>query len=276
VKDIRLIKTIGAVSVVVALSVLNSVEAQQRLRLATTTSTDNSGLLAKLNPPFEAKFKVKLDVIAVGTGKALKLGENGDVDVVFVHAPAAEKKFVQAGFGLKRWPVMHNDFVIVGPDSDPAGLKKQTSVVTALNLIADNSATFISRGDDSGTHKKELSIWRQAKIEPSGKWYLSTGQGMGAVLQIADEKQAYALSDRGTYIAFLKKISLKVVSEKDPLLFNPYHIIAVNPKRHPHANDKMANNYIEFVRGKQGQQIIDNYRLQGMKLFHGDVTLASQ
>ena len=266
-------RSLVVLSVLFSLSFLNIVEAQQRLRMATTTSTDNTGLLAKLNPPFETLHKVKLDVIAVGTGKALKLGENGDVDIVFVHAPLAEKKFVAAGFGIKRWPVMHNDFVLLGPDSDPAGIKMRPSAVSALKLIAAKGATFVSRGDDSGTHKKELSIWNQAKIVPSGQWYLSTGQGMGAVLQIADEKQAYTLSDRGTYIAFLKKIKLKVLTEKDPLLFNPYHIIAVSPKRHPHVKFKMASKYIEFVRGKQGQQIIDSFRLQGLKLFHADVAL---
>lgn len=254
-----------------AMLFINNVEAQQRLRMATTTSTDNSGLLGKLNPPFEALHKAKLDVIAVGTGKALKLGENGDVDIVFVHAPLAEKKFVDAGFGVKRWSVMHNDFVILGPTADPVGLKGHRSAIAALKLIAEKGATFISRGDDSGTHKKEQAIWQQVKVVPSGKWYLSTGQGMGAVLQIADEKQAYTLSDRGTYIAYLKKINLKVLIEKDTLLFNPYHIIAVNPKRHPHVNFDLTGKYIKFVRGRQGQQIIENFRLHGMKLFHADV-----
>ncbi|MFC1664032.1 substrate-binding domain-containing protein [Pseudomonadota bacterium] len=269
-----LTRVIGVLSVSTMFLFINGVEAQQRLRMATTTSTDNSGLLKQLNPVFEKKNKVTMDVIAVGTGKALKLGENGDVDIVFVHAPEAEKKFVAAGYGVKRWSVMHNDFVILGPTSDPVKLNKQNSAIAAFKLINEKGATFVSRGDQSGTHKKEQILWRRASIVPLGKWYLSTGQGMGAVLQIADEKQAYTLSDRGTYIAYLNKVNLKVLGEKDPLLFNPYHIIAVDPKRHPHVKFDLATKYIEFVRGKQGQQIIDNFRLQGMRLFHADVVLS--
>ena len=265
------IKILGVLLFSFMLLFLQSAGAQQRLRMATTTSTDNSGLLKQLNPVFEANYKVKMDVIAVGTGKALKLGENGDVDIVFVHDPEAEKKFVAAGHGVRRWPVMHNDFVILGPAADLAKIKNQTSAFAAFRIIKEKSATFVSRGDGSGTHKKELSIWRKAKITPSGNWYLSTGQGMGAVLQIADEKQAYTLSDRGTYIAYLNKINLEVLVEKGPLLFNLYHIVAVDPKRHPHVKIGLANKYIEFVRGKLGQKIIDNFRLHGMKLFHADV-----
>ena len=167
------------------------VNAQDRLRLATTTSTDNSGLLAELHPPFEKKYGVKVDVIAVGTGKALRLGENGDVDVVMVHAPAAEISFVEKGHGVRRLSVMHNDFVILGPQDDPAGLGEAKTLNEALQKISDSGSYFVSRGDDSGTHKKEMSLWRAAGKNPAGSWYMAAGQGMGAVIQIANDKLAY-------------------------------------------------------------------------------------
>lgn len=245
--------------------------AGQRLRMATTTSTDNSGLLKQLDPPFEARYGITLDVIAVGTGKALKLGRNGDVDVVFVHAPAAEKKFVASGYGIDRLPVMHNDFVIVGPAADPAGIGRRSSAVEALRRIAGATALFVSRGDESGTHKKEKQLWQAAGIEPGGRWYLATGQGMGAVLQIAADKHAYTLTDRGTYIAYRKKLGLKILSQGDPKLYNPYHIIAVNPARHAHAKFSLAKKYMAFVTGPEGQKIIRDYRLGGQQLFYPDV-----
>jgi len=192
--------------------------AQERLRLATTTSTDNSG-------------HVKVDVIAVGTGKALRLGENGDVDVLMVHAPAAEISFIDKDYGIERLPVMHNDFVILGPQDDPAGLGGAATLSEALQKLYDSGSYFVSRGDDSGTHKKEMSLWRAAGKEPAGNWYMAAGQGMGAVIQIANDKQAYTLSDRGTYLAHKDKISLVPVFEGDPELFNPYHVIIVNPEK---------------------------------------------
>ena len=191
--------------------VTGGAQAQERLRLATTTSTDNSGLLAKLHPLFEQQAGVKIDVIAVGTGKALKLGENGDVDVVMVHAPAAELKFVNSGFGIERKAVMHNDFILVGPATDPAGLRQASNINEAMQTLANSTAGFISRGDDSGTHKKEKLLWKSAGLEPAGDWYLSVGQGMGAVLQIAHDKLAYTLSDRGTYLAYRNKLDLQIV-----------------------------------------------------------------
>lgn len=242
----------------------------ERLRMATTTSTDNSGLLEKLNPPFEKKYNAKVDVIAVGTGMALKLGENGDVDIVFVHAPPAEEKFMQAGLGVDRAAVMHNDFVLVGPAHDPADISGVKSPAEALQKISEARAMFISRGDDSGTHKKEKDLWGKAGIKPSGDWYLAVGQGMGAVLQIADDKQAYTLTDRGTYIAYNDKIDLKILSEGDEVLYNPYHIIAVNPERHPHVKYDLATAYSDFITGEQGQKLINNYRLRGQQLFYPD------
>ncbi len=244
--------------------------AQIRLRMSTTTSTDNSGLLKVLLPPFERASGVAVDVIAVGTGKALKLGENGDVDVVFVHARAAEDKFVADGFGVDRKDVMHNDFVVVGPKSDPEGLKSAKNANEAFQRLAEGKAPFISRGDDSGTHKKELSIWKAVGIEPKGAWYVAAGQGMGEVLNMANEKLGYALADRGTYIAYAGKIDLVVVFDGDPILFNPYGIIAVNPARHPHTQYDLAKKFIDFVVGPEGQKIIADYQLNGQQLFFPD------
>jgi len=223
-----------------------------------------------LHPAFEAKYDAKVDVIAVGTGKALKIGSNGDVDVVFVHAPAAELKYVQSGDFIDRKPVMHNDFVLVGPESDPASIKRAVTAVGALQRIANKHAVFISRGDDSGTHKKEKQLWQIAALKPEGKWYVAAGQGMGAVLKIADEKQAYALTDRGTQIAYSDKMGLKVLFEGDELLFNPYHVMAVNPKKHSHVKYDLASQYIEFVTGQEGQAIIAGYRKGGQQLFYPD------
>jgi tungstate transport system substrate-binding protein len=243
----------------VLLSITSTGFAQDQLKMSTTTSTENSGLLAVLLPPFEEAFNVRVDVIAVGTGKALTLGENGDVDVVFVHARAAEDKFVADGFGVNRRDVMYNDFVIIGPESDPAKLKEAKSAVEAFKKIAETQAQFISRGDDSGTHKKEKEIWAEAGITPEGKWYQEAGQGMGAVLTIANDKQAYTMSDRGTYLAFSDKIDLQVLSEGDPILYNPYGIIAVNPATHPHVNYTKAMALIGWVTSPEGQKIIKEF-----------------
>jgi len=252
--------------------------AVEHLKLSTTTSTDNSGLLAVLHPVFEEKYDVKVDVIAVGTGKALKIGGNGDVDVVFVHAPVAELEYVASGDFIDRKAVMHNDFVIVGPEADPANVSLAKSAFKALQNIAVTQADFISRGDDSGTHKKEKSLWRNTQLEltpeysPKGKWYIQAGQGMGAVLKIADEKQAYTLTDRGTQIAYADKMSLMVLFEGDDALFNPYHVMAVNPEKHKHVKYDLASKYIEFVTSEQGQAIIADFKKAGQQLFYPDVT----
>jgi len=240
------------------------------LRMSTTTSTENSGLLAVLNPVFETKYNIKLEVIAVGTGKALKMGGQGDVDVVFVHAPAAELTYVESGDFINRTAVMHNDFVIVGPQNDPAKLSLAVTAKEALYKIAHTKSAFISRGDDSGTHKKEAILWAGADITPAGAWYIEVGQGMGAVLNIANEKQAYALTDRGTQIAFADKLSLAIAFEGDAVLFNPYHVMAVNPVKHEGAKHALAMKYIEFVTGKEGQDIIAGFRKGGQQLFYPD------
>ena len=254
-----------------ALMISNAVTAQDRLRLATTTSTENSGLLSLLHPPFEERYNVTVDVIAVGTGKALRLAENGDVDLVMVHAPAAEQEFVKSGFGVERLPVMHNDFILAGPAADPAVVKAASSLADAMTRIAQSTTGFISRGDDSGTHKKEMALWEAARIKPEGAWYLSVGQGMGAVLKIADDKQAYTLTDRGTYLAFDGKIELAIAYEGAAELLNPYHVILVNPEKHPHTQTALAQKYADFIQGEEGQRIIREFRISGEQLFIPDV-----
>lgn len=218
------------------------------LLLATTTSTENSGLLAYLLPDWEKQSGVKVNVIAVGTGQALKLGEDGNVDVLLVHARAREDAFMAAGHGVRREDVMYNDFVILGPAEDPAGIRGLSDAAAALAKIAQAKAPLISRGDDSGTHTKEKAIWAKAGIEPSGDWYISAGQGMGAVLTMADEQQAYTLSDRATYLArTLEGIALVILVEGDPLLFNPYGVIAVNPNKGAHIQAALANAFIDWL-----------------------------
>ena len=256
------------------LSFACSVSAEERIKLATTTSTENSGLLYDLLPPFEKQFNIKVDVIAVGTGKALKLGENGDVDVVLVHARNLEEKFIAEGYGVNRRDVMHNDFVIIGPSADTAGISKAKTAVEALRLIANKKVPFVSRGDTSGTHNKELSLWKKAKVKPSGSWYIESGRGMGEVLIMAHEKRAYTLTDRGTYLAFQKdgKIDLPILFEGDPMLFNPYGIIAVHPERHPHVHYIKSMALIGWVTSQGGQKIIQEYGKEkyGAPLFYPD------
>ena len=245
--------------------------AEERLRMSTTTSTENSGLLSVLLPPFEKKCSCKVDVVAVGTGKALKLGEAGDVGVVFVHARSLEDRFVESGFGVDRRDVMYNDFVLLGPPDDPAGVGKAKSAPEACRAIAAKGSPFISRGDESGTHQKEKEIWAAAGIVPGGAWYIEAGQGMGEVIMMAAQKRGYTLSDRGTYIAFRKKTDLVVLRQGDRNLWNPYGIIAVNPKRHPHAKYGLSMKLIDFITGPEGQSLIAGYKVDGEPLFfvHG-------
>ena len=237
-----------------------TVFAEERLKLATTTSTENTGLLKVLLPPFENKNNCKVDVIAVGTGQSLKLGEQGDVDVVLVHAPELEEKFVKEGYGINRQYVMYNDFIIVGPPEDPAKTKGLKVAKEAFTKIAAAQAPFVSRGDKSGTHTKELAIWKAAVIKPEGNWYIESGKGMGEVLNMANEKKAYTLSDRGTYLAYKEKTSSIILCEGDPILGNPYHIIGVNPEKFPHVKKELAGRLIEWVTSKEGQQIIRDFK----------------
>jgi tungstate transport system substrate-binding protein len=238
------------------------------LKLATTTSTENSGLLDKLLPPFEEKYNIKVDVIAVGTGAAMKLGENGDADVLFVHAREAEDKFIEAEYGVNRRDVMYNDFIVLGPSDDPAKIKEEQSATSALTKISNQKAFFVSRGDNSGTDQKEKGLWKIANIAPEGEWYMEAGQGMGATLQVADEKQAYVLCDRATFIAYKNKIGLVILNEGDPLLFNPYGVIAVNPDRYPHVKYMEAMQFIAWVTSIEGQKIIREYKIDGEILFY--------
>lgn len=248
-------------------SALGDFDRAGTVRLATTTSTENSGLLNDLLPRFKAATAYEVHVIAVGTGKALRMGRDGDVDVVLVHAPAAEQRFVDEGYGEQRLPVMFNDFVIVGPPADPAGLQQAASASDALRRIAQTNGVFVSRGDDSGTHKKELTIWREAGVEPEGGWYREAGQGMGKVLQMADELDAYTLTDRGTWLAYRDKSRLKITYQGHEELHNPYAIIAVSAARYPDLNHQGAMALIEWIRGPEGQHAIAAYRKSGEQLF---------
>lgn len=229
----------------------------ENLTLATTTSTENSGLLAYILPDFEASHNAVVEVVAVGTGQALALGEDGNADVLLVHARAREDAFMDAGHGSRREDVMFNDFVILGPADDPAGISGMTDAAGAMVAIAEAEAPFISRGDDSGTHTKEKAIWAEAGIEPAGDWYNAAGQGMGAVLTIADEEQAYTLSDRATYLArTLEGITLEVMVEGDPILFNPYGVMAVNPDKGDHIRADLANEFIDWLISVETQKLI--------------------
>jgi len=245
----------------------------QTLILATTTSTEDSGLLDYLLPDFENIYHVSVDVVSVGTGQALQLGEDGNADVVLVHARAREDEFMQAGHGVRREDVMYNDFVIVGPASDPAEIRGLTNAAEAFNNIARSQVTFVSRGDDSGTHIKEKSIWTAAGLEPAGEWYLSAGQGMGAVLTMADEQGAYTLSDRATYLVrSMEGTDLVILVEGDPILFNPYGVIAVNPDKGPQIKADLANAFIDWLVSVPTQEKIAQFGIDkfGAALFTPD------
>lgn len=242
------------------------------LRMATTTSTDNTGLLDVLGPRFKADTGIELQWVAVGTGKALELGKNCDVDVLFVHAPEAEKKFVQDGYGIDRREVMYNDFVLIGPAADPAGIKGQ-GVIEALKTVAERGAVFVSRGDASGTHKKELSLWEKAGVSGIDKetWYVQTGQGMLATINVAAERQGYTLTDRGTFIKYEDQHKgnppLVILVEGDPGLFNQYSVISVNPERCPKVRRDLAAAFSDWVVSAPIQALIGDFKLMGKPLF---------
>jgi len=241
--------------------------AAETIRLATTTSTVASGLLDQILPEFQKASGIEVQVIAVGTGKALRMGADGDVDVVLVHARAAEDQFVAEGSGVDRRDVMYNEFVLVGPASDPAGVMQVKDADQALALIQQHQATFVSRGDDSGTHKKERSLWQAAGLQPAGNWYMEAGQGMGKVLQMASELDGYTLVDDGTWLKQGPKTRLVEALRGDPRLFNPYGIIAVNPRKHPHVDYAGATALIQWMAGPAGQQLIGQYKVEGKQLF---------
>ena len=247
-----------------------SASAEVRLKLGTTTSVDNTGLLKVLLPPFEKMLNVRVDVIAVGTGKAMELGKNGDVDVLIVHAKDAEEQFIKEGSGVNRREFMFNDFVIVGPPNDPAGIKGMKDAGAAMKVIATKKSLFISRGDNSGTHMREKILWKLAKVKPSGSWYMEAGQGMETTLQMANEKRAYTISDRGTYISFKNKTDLQILVEGDMAkLGNPYSIIAINPAKYDYVNYIYAMALIGWVTSVEGQKIIGNFKTpSGEVMFH--------
>ncbi|RDK09588.1 substrate-binding domain-containing protein [Cupriavidus lacunae] len=241
------------------------------LKLATTTSTENSGLLKYLLPRFEQKSGVTVKVIAVGSGKAMKMGEMGDVDVLLVHARKMEDAFVAAGYGVNRRDVMYNDFIVVGPASDPAGVKGGKDVLAGFRKLSGSGSKFISRGDNSGTDVMEKEYWKQLGIEPKGHpWYVNAGLGMGEVLTMAAQMPAYTLSDRATYGAYRAKTGLAIAIEGDPKMFNPYGIIAVNPARHPGTNYTDAMKLVEWITSREGQDAIAGYKVEGEQLFFPD------
>lgn len=247
-----------------------------RLILATTTSTQDSGLLDFILPDFEKAFNARIEVIAVGSGQALQTGKDGNADVLLVHSPAAEKTFMEEKHGVRREDVMYNDFVIVGPESDPAGIAGMKSAVDAFKAIAEKQAKFVSRGDDSGTHSKEKGIWKSAEIEPAGEWYVSAGHGMGAVLTMSDELQAYTLADRATYLKMTQEgLLAKIMVEGDKALFNPYGVIAVDPAKSSKINAELANQFIDWLISVPVQEKIATYGVEefGQPLFTPSSTL---
>ena len=244
-----------------------------KLVIASTTSTQNSGLFDILIPAYEksTKYGVTVEVIAVGTGKALRIAKKGEADLLFVHDPFREEKFVAEGYGVNRRAVMHNAFVIAGPAKDPARVKTSKTAVEALELVAETGSPFVSRGDDSGTNIRELDLWDDAGISPKGKgWYFETGGKMGDTLLIADQKKAYTLTDIGTFLNYGKQLELKVLLHGDPSLKNLYSVIAVNPDRFPNARYREAMDFIAFVTSREGQGIIAKYAKTGARLFNPD------
>ena len=275
----------------------NGLAGERIIKMSTTTSTQASGLLDVLLPELEKDTGIQVKVIAKGTGAAIRDSMDGNVDVIFVHAKAREEKFVQQGYGTRRYAVMHNDFVILGPAKDPAGIKELSNAAEALKKIAGAKSAFVSRGDDSGTHTKEQALWEstglplEKNVQPIvkkgkkkeisfispqglGQWYLSIGQGMGKALTFADEKQAYIMADRGTYIKYKfgrdVPIDLVVLCEGDSALANPYGVIPINPEKHPHVKYDLSRAFAEWLVSRKGQTVIDNYRLLGKQLFYPD------
>ena len=243
-------------------------EAAESIRLATTTSTENSGLLDVLLPAFREQTGIEVRVLPMGTGKVLRTARDGNCDVVLVHAPEAEEQFVREGWGVNRRAVMHNDFVILGAAADPAGVKGTPRAAEAMKKIAEAKAPFVSRGDNSGTHKKEQALWRQAGLEPEGDWLKSVGKGMGESLVMADQMKAYVLADRGTYLKFRAKIDLAVLVEGDKMLHNPYGVIAVNPAKWPRVKKAAARKVIDFLCSDKARKLIAEHKVDGEVLFH--------
>lgn len=239
-----------------------------RIKLATTTSTEQSGLLAYMLPVFEKKTGYKVDVVAVGTGASLKIGEKGDCDLVLVHARALEEAFMAAGFGAERKDVMYNDFVLLGPASDPAGVARTKNAAEALAAVARSGSSFVSRGDNSGTHVKEKEVWKAAGIVPAGSWYKEAGQGMSQVIIMAEQMGGYTLADRGTWLAMKERSSLRILAQGDPVLFNPYGVMTVSPARWPGVNHKGAKALMDWMTSAEGLALVAAYRIGGEQCFY--------
>ncbi len=266
---LSILRTAVVASMMLALAG-NAPAQDQSIIVQSTTSTANSGLYDHLLPMFKEKTGITVNVVAVGTGQAIKNASNGDGDVLLVHAKPAEEKFVADGFGVERFDVMYNDFIFVGPPADPAGIKGSSDAVAALQKIAGTGSLFASRGDNSGTHKKEVALWKAADIDPaasSGEWYRETGSGMGATLNAAVGMGAYAMTDRGTWISFKNKGDYEIVVEGDDSLFNQYGVILVNPEKHPHVKAAEGQAFIDWIIGEEGQAAIAAYQLDGQQLF---------
>jgi tungstate transport system substrate-binding protein len=269
----ELVRAIGFVIVALAASVSTTFAQERSIVVASTTSTQDSGLFGYLLPIFKAKTGIDVKVVAQGTGQALDTARRGDADVVFVHAKPEEEKFVADGFGARRFDVMYNDFVLIGPRSDPAGVNGSRDITAALKAILAKAAPFVSRGDRSGTHQAELALWRDAGIDiarSKGAWYRDIGQGMGAALNTATAMNAYVLSDRGTWIAFRNRGDLVLAVEGDQRLFNQYGIILVNPAKFPHVKRELGQQFIDFILSPEGQQVIADYKIAGQQLFFPD------
>lgn len=249
---------------------MDSQASDKFITVASTTSTANSGLFDAILPVFEKETGIQVRVVAVGTGKAIRLARSGDADVLFVHHKPSEEKFVADGMGIERFDVMYNDFVLVGPKSDPAGIKGASKAIEALQKIANAGAPFASRGDDSGTNKKERALWKAASVDPgtaSGDWYRETGSGMGATLNVASGMNAYAMTDRATWLKFKNKGDLTILTEGDPALFNQYGIILVNAAKHPHVKSALGQEFVDWVISDAGQTLINDYKIKGKQAF---------
>jgi tungstate transport system substrate-binding protein len=243
--------------------------------VASTTSTQDSGLFGHILPLFKAKTGIDVRVVAQGTGQALDTGRRGDADVVFVHAKSAEQKFLAEGFGVKRYPVMYNDFILIGPKSDPANIFGSKDIVAALGALKSKAIAFISRGDKSGTHQAELSLWRIAGIDiakDKGPWYKEIGQGMGAALNTAAASNAYVLSDRGTWLSFKNKSDLAIMVEGDKRLFNQYGVVLVNPQKYPNVRKELGQQFIDWLISPEGQKAIADYKINGEQMFYANAS----
>lgn len=266
---IRFLAFAAAALAAASLMTAPAVAQDKSIIVSSTTSTQDSGLFGYILPKFKEKTGIDVKVVAQGTGQALDTARRGDADVVFVHAKAQEEKFVAEGWGVKRYPVMYNDFVLIGPKSDPAKVKGK-DILSALKAIHDAGAPFVSRGDKSGTHAAELRLWKEAELDPAGSkpsWYREIGQGMGAALNTANAMGAYVLADRGTWISFKNKEQLEILVEGDERLFNQYGVILVNPEKHPHVKKEYGQQFIDWLISDEGQQAIAEYKIEGQQLF---------